>query len=83
MKSLQKHTRKSKITLPRYKKEILEKSKNSSSEEIIEVGEEKNLYCIDLRNNFFQKTKAPIINENTPYYSNISKLKKSIIIKNE
>ena len=83
MKSLQKHTRKSKITLPRYKKEILENSKNSSSEEIIEVGEEKNLYCIDLRNNIFQKTKAPIINENTPYYSNISKLKTKAQTKNK
>ena len=75
MKSLQKHTRKSKITLPRYKKEILENSKNSSSEEIIEVGEEKNLYCIDLSKNIFPKKKPPIINDSSSNDSNKSKSK--------
>ena len=38
---------------------------------------------MDLRNNNFPKTKAPIINENTPYYSNISKLKTKAQTKNK
>ena len=56
---MQKLTRKSKISYPISKKEISsENSINSStSEEIIEVGKEKNLFCIDLTDDFLPKKK--------------------------
>lgn len=41
MRTNHRQIRKSKLPLRKYKKEISENSKNSSSEEIIEVGEEK------------------------------------------
>ena len=72
---MQKQMRRSKIPLSKYKKEISENSKNSSSEEIIEVGEEKNLYCIDLSKNIFPKKKPPIINDSSSNDSNKSKSK--------
>ncbi len=56
---MQKQIRKSKIGLSRYKKEISENSKNSSSEEIIiDAKEEKELRCIDLRISFWPKKKT-------------------------
>ena len=74
---MQKLTRKSKISYPISKKEISsENSINSStSEEIIEVGKEKNLFCIDLTDDFLPKKKNSILNESSSYNSNQSKSK--------
>ena len=83
MRIFQKKIRKSKLTLPRYKKEKIDNLIHSSSEDIIEIGEEKKLYCIDLRNNFFQKTKAPIIKYNSSNYLNRSKAKTKTHITNK
>ena len=75
MRTNHRQIRKSKLPLRKYKKEISENSKNSSSEEIIEVGEEKNLYCINLGDNIFSNTKAPITKDNSSDNSNQSKSK--------
>ena len=59
-------TRKSKLSIPKYKKELSESSKNSSSEEIIEAGKEKNLRCVQLSNNeIFVKKSARIISDSS------------------
>ena len=64
MKNLK--TRKSKLSIPKYKKELSESSKNSSSEEIIEAGKEKNLRCVKLSNNeIFVKKSARIISDSS------------------
>ena len=64
MKNLK--TRKSKLSIPKYKKELSESSKNSSSEEIIEAGKEKNLRCVQLSNNeIFVKKSARIISDSS------------------
>ena len=64
MKNLK--TRKSKLSIPKYKKELSESSKNSSSEEIIEAGKEKNLRCVKLSNNeIFVKKSARIITDSS------------------